>query len=78
MRKIGNLFTLAEQQLQKEKNEGIIPCYTLSDIVDYAILIRKWLDENSKEMSKIMKLTKAELKRNKNLGRQRRYLKTGR
>jgi hypothetical protein len=78
MKKIGNLFELAERQLQKEKKEGIIPCYTLSDVVEYAILIRKWLDNNPNRIKKIMKLTREELKKNNRASRRRYYQKTGR
>ena len=57
MRKIGNLFELAEKQLIKEKLAGQIPCYTLSDVIEYAILIRKWLDKNPRKVKQVMKLT---------------------
>ena len=49
-----DLFTLAEQQLIKEKKEGIIPIYTLEDVIEYAIYIRKWLDKNEKQVKKVM------------------------
>ena len=75
MRKIGNLFELAETQLIKEKKKGIIPCYTLIDIIEYAILIRKWLDDNPKKINQIMKLTREELKTNKKEIDRRYYLK---
>jgi hypothetical protein len=42
MLKTGNLFELAEQQLQKEKKH-----YKMSDVIDYAVKIRKWLDKHS-------------------------------
>jgi hypothetical protein len=51
MKKIGNLFVLAEKQLQKEGKE-----YTLSDIVEYAIRIRKWVSYNPKKIDGIIKL----------------------
>jgi len=66
MRKIGNLFTLAEKQLQREKANGIIPCYTNLDIIEYAVRIRKFLDDNPKKSITLMKITKEEkLKRNR-------------
>jgi len=77
MKKIGNLFELAEQQLIKEKKTGKIPCYTLMDVIEYAIIIRKWLDMNPKNISKAMRLTKDEIIRKKKLHRQIYYLKTG-
>jgi hypothetical protein len=46
MRKTGNLFLLAEQQLIKEIKRGEIPCYTDLDVLEYAIFIRKVLDKN--------------------------------
>ena len=44
-----DLFTLAEMQLQKEKQP-----YTLTDVIDYAIKIRKWLDKNPKKIFKFL------------------------
>lgn len=68
--RVGNLFNLAEKQLQKEKRDGIIPCYTALDIIEYAIMFRKWLDKN-----KIPKLTKVEYKRNQKFAFKRHNLK---
>ena len=66
MRKIGNLFTLAETQLRREKANGTIPCYTTQDIIEYAVRIRKFLDDNPKKSITLMKITKEEkLKRNR-------------
>jgi hypothetical protein len=56
--RVGNLFELAEKQLIKEKKAGIIPCYTLSDVIEYAIKIRKFLDKPSIERQKILKKQK--------------------
>jgi hypothetical protein len=78
MRKIGNLFKLAEKQLIKEKKLGIIPCYTVTDVIEYAILIRQWLDRNPRKINQIIKLTREELKRNNRKSRKRYYLRTGR
>jgi hypothetical protein len=75
MRKIGSLFELAEKRLMREKKLGIIPCYTLSDVIEYAILIRKWLDNNPNRINKIMKLTREELKRNHRESQKRYALK---
>ena len=49
MVKTGNLFELAEKELQRE---GKI--YTISDIIDYAVKMRKWLDEK-KNINKFLK-----------------------
>jgi tRNA G46 methylase TrmB len=49
MVKTGNLFELAERELQRE---GKI--YTISDIIDYAVKMRKWLDEK-KNINKFLK-----------------------
>jgi hypothetical protein len=66
MRKVGNLFTLAEKQLRKEKADGEIPCYTLQDIIEYAVKIRIFLDDNPKKSINLMKLTKKDkLRRNR-------------
>ena len=77
MKKIGNLFELAENQLIKEQKEKIIPCYTLIDVIEYAILIRKWLDYNSNKIKQVMKLSKEELRIKHNKGRRNYYLKSG-
>lgn len=39
-----NLFILAEKQLQKEKRGGERASYTITDVIDYAVKIRKYLD----------------------------------
>lgn len=73
-----NLFELAELRLKKEKKQGIIPCYTEADVIEYAVIIRRWLDSNKSITKRATKLTKAELKRNNLKSRHRYYLKTGR
>jgi hypothetical protein len=78
MKKIGNLFELAEKRLIKEVRTGQIPCYTGLDIIEYAIEIRQWLDDNPRKTDRIMKLTREELKRNNRASRRRYYFKTGR
>ena len=70
MKKIGNLFYLAERQLIKENRP-----YKLIDIIEYAFLIRKWLDQNPRRIKQVMQLTKEELKRNNRESRKRYYLK---
>jgi len=53
MRKTGSLFTLAEKQLIRERKK-----YTLSDIISYAVKIRKYLDlqEEKKEKTQFKKV----------------------
>jgi hypothetical protein len=75
--RIGNLFELAEKQLQKEKKEGIIPFYTLSDIIEYAEQIRKWLDKNENNTNKFLKLSPELRKRKLKENRHKYYLRTG-
>ena len=58
MKKVGNLFFLAEEQLIREKKD-----YTLSDIIDYAILIRKWISHNPRKINELMKLTRKEIRK---------------
>jgi len=41
---MSNLFELAEKQLQMEKNNRKRKEFTLLDVVDYAVMIRKHLD----------------------------------
>lgn len=74
MLKTGNLFKLAEEQLIYEKNNGIIPCYTMLDIIDYAVRIRKYLDNPKKRI----KLTTKQKKENNKKCRRLYYKKTGR
>jgi len=51
MKKTGNLFEIAREQLEKEKEE-----VTPLDVIDRAILIRKRLDEQEvKRQSKAFK-----------------------
>jgi hypothetical protein len=50
MTNTGNLFTLAERQLQKEGEN-----YTISDVIDYAVKIRKWLDKHVGEVYGVTK-----------------------
>jgi len=45
--KIGNLFELAEMQLIKEILRGKRIDYSINDIIDYAVKIRKWLDKKN-------------------------------
>jgi hypothetical protein len=47
MRKTGNLFELAERQLIKEHKN-----YTMLDVIDYAIMIRKHLDLQDERIEK--------------------------
>jgi hypothetical protein len=70
MRKLGNLFELAERQLIKENRP-----YKLINIIEYAVLIRKWLDLNPERIKQVMQLTEEELKRNNRDSRHRYYLK---
>jgi hypothetical protein len=74
----GNLFELAEMQLIKEKKFGLIPCYSIDDVLEYAIFIRKQLDRRPNEIKKIMRLTLQEKKKQQKEKRKMYYLKTGR
>ena len=73
--KIGNLFELADRQLQKELNEKKIPCYTALDIIEYATNIRKWLDKNHRKVKKITELTKEEKLKRSQTARMNHYYK---
>lgn len=78
MQKIGNLFILAEQQLIKEREERIIPCYTLSDVIEYAIQIREWLDKHKPRIvKKLMRMTFLEKKRHRQFLRREKYIRLG-
>ena len=78
MKKIGNLFFMAERQLIDEKKNGIIPFYTKLDIIEYAMVIRRFLDHNPKKTKQIMKLPREEIKRNNLECRRKYYARTGR
>jgi len=41
-----DLFAIAEMELIDEKNKGKRKNYTLVDIIDYAYIIRKWLNKH--------------------------------
>ena len=41
-----DLFTIAEMELINEKNRGKRQNYTLVNIIDYAYIIRKWLNKH--------------------------------
>jgi hypothetical protein len=69
-----SLFELAEDRLIQEKKEGKIPCYTMADIIDYAIEIRKFLDTN-KGIRKFTKLTAKEMVLNHRKAQKRYILK---
>lgn len=46
---IGNLFELAERQLQNEKLNEKRKNYSMLDVIDYAVIIRKQLDRYGKK-----------------------------
>jgi len=70
-----NLFELAEKRLIREKRLGLIPCYTELDVIEYAVMIRRFLDKYPKEVKKITALTKFEKQRLLKLINRRKYLK---
>ena len=70
-----NLFELAEKRLIQEKKLGLIPCYTELDVIEYAVMIRRFLDKYPKEVKKITALTKFEKQRLLKLINRRKYLK---
>jgi len=58
----GNLFELAEKELIRENKK-----YTLNNVIDYAILIRKWLDRYGKKGNILKQIDKKLWKREANL-----------
>jgi len=58
----GNAFSLAELRLIKEKQEGVIPCYTTDDIIAYAMDIRDWLEKHGREVKKLTMEEKKKIK----------------
>jgi hypothetical protein len=77
MIKIGSLFDLAEKRLIMEKNNGEIPLYTAEDIIEYAIDIRKFLDNNPKKIKNIIKI-KDSIKKEIRLARRKISLRNAR
>jgi len=73
-----DLFTMAKMQLDKEKEEGIIPCYTMRDVIEYAVKIRRFLDEHPTGIKKIMELSTKQKKINRKEVNKRDYLKRSR
>lgn len=71
MQTTGNLFLLAQKQLEEERGRGTRHSYSFKDVVKYAIKIRRWLDiHNTKE-----KVNKAVY--GKKIARREAYLRTG-
>lgn len=48
---IGNIFDFAEARLQKKVSRGDIEYYTINDVIDNAIKIRKYLDKNPRGLT---------------------------
>ena len=44
--KIGNIFTFAEDRLIEKVKRGDIYTYSVGDVIDHAIKVRKYLDKN--------------------------------
>ena len=78
---IGNLFELAEKQLQHEVKENYRYDYTRLDILNYAIALRKQLDKYGKT-GQIFKVKNIHTRKmialeTKTDRRHRRYIETG-
>lgn len=73
MVKTGNLFEQAERLLQYESEIGKRSNYNTRDVIDYAILIRKWLDRHTGSVYGITRGLYG-----KKAWRRQVYLKTGR
>lgn len=73
MMKTGNLFEQAERLLQYETEIGKRYTYKTIDVIDYAILIRKWLDRHTGSVYGITRGLYG-----KKAWRRQVYLKTGR
>lgn len=59
--KTGNLFELAEIELQRERKK-----YTIIDVVNYAVKIRKWLDKYGKKGNITKQIDKKQWKKEAN------------
>jgi hypothetical protein len=74
--RVGNLFEFAEKRLIQKLKRGDISGYSMLDIIDYAIKVRRYLDRHGQII--IPFLTEEEKKRNQKFSRHRYYLKKGR
>jgi hypothetical protein len=59
--KTGNLFELAEIELQRENKK-----YTVIDVINYAVKIRKWIDKYGKKGNIMKQLDKKQWKKEAN------------
>lgn len=79
--KLGNLFELVNTQLNYEQSQGLRRKFTMVDVIDYAIVLRKQLDKygNSGEICKVqnIKSKKFVVLETDKERRHRKYLNTG-
>jgi len=75
--KVGNIFEFAEKRLMQKIKKGEIETYSMLDIIDKAIEVRKYLDKHKRKIL-IPNLNREEIKRKNKECRHRYFLKTGR
>lgn len=73
--KTGNLIEFAENRLIAKVKRGEIHSYSILDIIDNAVKVRKYLDKNKKLT--IPKMTKKEVLKKATINRMNYYYKTG-
>ena len=73
--KTGNLIEFAENRLIAKVKRGEIYSYSILDIIDNAVKVRKYLDKNKKLT--IPKMTKKEVLKKATINRMNYYYKTG-
>ena len=73
--KTGNLFTFAENRLMTLVKRGDIYSYSLLDVIDQAVKVRKYLDKHPNP--KIPTQTKEEKKKLHSIREKQRYMKKG-
>ena len=70
---IGNIFDFAEARLIEKDKRGDIYGYTLADIIDQAVRVRKYMDNHPKGL-KIPTMTKEERKARNRILRKLHYV----
>jgi len=73
--KTGNLIEFAEDRLIAKVKRGDIYSYSILDIIDNAVKVRKYLDKNKK--LSLPKMTKKEIRKKANINRMNYYFKYG-
>jgi len=75
--KVNNLIEFAENRLITKVKRGEIYSYSVGDILDNALKLRRYMDTKKNDKIIIPKMNKEEVRLKRNLGRCNYYYKTG-